>query len=538
MPKQKNEEKQAPKPKAKAKGNKGAKPAAAPGAKGAKAPVTITSMIDQAEAYEKQAVAARAEADEALAAMLASSEMTDQQVKDMQEMGVDQRARYIKVMQHGRAAGHQPPLSKAYMAKLAEKLPVLEIPDKQADPMKNISSMMQEVAAISSNDDGEKNDTAQKDGEKGRGSIKDLSMMPYVEGSGGPTTMETMQWLREAGVWHHAYRERFSATLLLPVLLKALPSQVKTVVFAMLPEDTDLTPTAVLDVVKEEYCRDFELQSVEDIQKYRECTRDKDSLVSFLKRYKVLRQKAMTAGLTVQQTDGYDLLRAADLLPSQEANILQQISNMAKTAGTKSERPGYHDVLRLLTALSKAFELQADRKAPKARGRGGGGAALVGGVDPLSDEAVMVGGSGGKPNRNVKKKIKKAVKKALVAERTGVGGGGGGGNTQYKGGKGGGGKGGGAGRQNSPGKGGGKGKGGKGSRRPGDWDCPNCRNVNFAFRKVCNSCGQNKPKGNPGGAGGGAVKREDGADPRAKIPCRFFKAGTCDKGAACSFSHA
>ncbi|KAF4698169.1 hypothetical protein FOZ62_004604 [Perkinsus olseni] len=36
----------------------------------------------------------------------------------------------------------------------------------------------------------------------------------------------------------------------------------------------------------------------------------------------------------------------------------------------------------------------------------------------------------------------------------------------------------------------GKGKGGGGQvRRPGDWDCPNCGDMNFASRQVCRKCG-------------------------------------------------
>ena len=31
--------------------------------------------------------------------------------------------------------------------------------------------------------------------------------------------------------------------------------------------------------------------------------------------------------------------------------------------------------------------------------------------------------------------------------------------------------------------------------RDGDWDCPRCRNINFAFRKQCNKCGLPKQKG-------------------------------------------
>ena len=37
---------------------------------------------------------------------------------------------------------------------------------------------------------------------------------------------------------------------------------------------------------------------------------------------------------------------------------------------------------------------------------------------------------------------------------------------------------------------------GQGNRNGGDWDCPKCRNNNFAFRTECNSCGLPKSGGN------------------------------------------
>lgn len=92
----------------------------------------------------------------------------------------------------------------------------------------------------------------------------------------------------------------------------------------------------------------------------------------------------------------------------------------------------------------------------------------------------------------------------------GYGGGGyGGGGGGYGGGGGGYGAGGGGGYSQDQGYGGGGGRGGGGQsgggggqqpgfqKRPGDWDCPTCQNVNFAKRDKCNKegCDTRKPAG-------------------------------------------
>eukprot|EP00500_Bicosoecida_sp_ms1_P001112 CAMPEP_0203811982 /NCGR_PEP_ID=MMETSP0115-20131106/3885_1 /ASSEMBLY_ACC=CAM_ASM_000227 /TAXON_ID=33651 /ORGANISM="Bicosoecid sp, Strain ms1" /LENGTH=59 /DNA_ID=CAMNT_0050720819 /DNA_START=35 /DNA_END=211 /DNA_ORIENTATION=+ len=40
------------------------------------------------------------------------------------------------------------------------------------------------------------------------------------------------------------------------------------------------------------------------------------------------------------------------------------------------------------------------------------------------------------------------------------------------------------------------------ARRDGDWDCPNCHDMQFASRSACRKCGAAKPDG-AGGDGGG-----------------------------------
>ena len=34
-------------------------------------------------------------------------------------------------------------------------------------------------------------------------------------------------------------------------------------------------------------------------------------------------------------------------------------------------------------------------------------------------------------------------------------------------------------------------------KRKGDWNCPNCNNLNFAFRNICNRCKIEKPNNLP-----------------------------------------
>jgi len=45
-----------------------------------------------------------------------------------------------------------------------------------------------------------------------------------------------------------------------------------------------------------------------------------------------------------------------------------------------------------------------------------------------------------------------------------------------------------------------RGRGGQDGNRGGDWDCPKCKNSNFAFRTECNRCETAKPQGGGGGS--------------------------------------
>lgn len=55
------------------------------------------------------------------------------------------------------------------------------------------------------------------------------------------------------------------------------------------------------------------------------------------------------------------------------------------------------------------------------------------------------------------------------------------------------------------GGGGGRGMGPPGPGRPGDWNCPQCSNVNFASRHQCNRCGAAKPYVAPRGMKSGGI---------------------------------
>ena len=46
-----------------------------------------------------------------------------------------------------------------------------------------------------------------------------------------------------------------------------------------------------------------------------------------------------------------------------------------------------------------------------------------------------------------------------------------------------------------------------------DWDCPQCNNSNFAFRQECNRCQAPRSGGSGGGGGGRSQRRDDGGRP-------------------------
>ncbi len=59
---------------------------------------------------------------------------------------------------------------------------------------------------------------------------------------------------------------------------------------------------------------------------------------------------------------------------------------------------------------------------------------------------------------------------------------------------------------------------GYGGERPGDWHCPNCSDMNFASRSECRKCGTAKPDGESGsssssGGGGGRSYSEQAMRP-------------------------
>lgn len=69
--------------------------------------------------------------------------------------------------------------------------------------------------------------------------------------------------------------------------------------------------------------------------------------------------------------------------------------------------------------------------------------------------------------------------------------------------------------------------------RPGDWNCPTCRDLNFASRSSCRVCSTPKPAG----AGGGVFDAGHQA-PSGRQTCMFFaREGWCKYGDQCKHLH-
>eukprot|EP00927_Polykrikos_kofoidii_P069611 TRINITY_DN65158_c0_g1_i1.p2 TRINITY_DN65158_c0_g1~~TRINITY_DN65158_c0_g1_i1.p2 ORF type:complete len:148 (+),score=19.88 TRINITY_DN65158_c0_g1_i1:82-525(+) len=75
-----------------------------------------------------------------------------------------------------------------------------------------------------------------------------------------------------------------------------------------------------------------------------------------------------------------------------------------------------------------------------------------------------------------------------------------------------------------------------GDRRPGDWDCVKCNDVQFARNTECRKCGEPKPRdaGSPPRRSFGERERE--RDPDGREMCGDFKRGNCFRD-SCRFSH-
>jgi len=120
---------------------------------------------------------------------------------------------------------------------------------------------------------------------------------------------------------------------------------------------------------------------------------------------------------------------------------------------------------------------------------------------PRPDNAGMGGGGGGNGmNTQMMQSMIMQQMMAMQHMMPGMG------NMMGGGGKGGGCKGGAC-------KGGGK--GGKQERKPGDWDCPGCQDLQFARNTQCRMCGTPKPEMDESGA-----DLHDGGRPRSRSPRR------------------
>eukprot|EP00929_Paragymnodinium_shiwhaense_P046008 TRINITY_DN2344_c0_g1_i3.p4 TRINITY_DN2344_c0_g1~~TRINITY_DN2344_c0_g1_i3.p4 ORF type:complete len:123 (+),score=24.77 TRINITY_DN2344_c0_g1_i3:91-459(+) len=74
--------------------------------------------------------------------------------------------------------------------------------------------------------------------------------------------------------------------------------------------------------------------------------------------------------------------------------------------------------------------------------------------------------------------------------------------------------------------------------RPGDWECPKCRDVQFARNTHCRKCDEPKPRDLPSpprGGGGGGGRRSD-TSPGGRELCGDFKRNNCFRD-TCRFSH-
>ena len=328
---------------------------------------------------------------------------------------------------------------------------------------------------------------------------RDPRLVPPKKTFSGESERANYQnWRRGITVWRNQYDHQ-SESKLGAKLMEVVVGDAEDLVFATLEEGTELYDE-IMRVLDGAFGERGLPESLSAINTYNACSREKDSLGTFLTKYKTARAKALKYGLTTsEKTDGAQLLQKAELTSTQATGVLQALRIESKLAGEDFVTPRYTPTLEALEMLAQTLAAQ-----DVSQGRQKRPAALL----------------AGQPEPKYPRKGKDGKDK-------------GGGKGKYGGKK--------------DGKNGGKGGGGASGQhrqptwRDGDWSCPSCKDHQFAKNEKCRQCGSANPtsaakKGGKDGKEPGKKGDGKGKGP-SKQPCREHVKGTCQRGATCWFSH-
>ena len=341
------------------------------------------------------------------------------------------------------------------------------------------------------------------------------------------------EWRRSHVEWS---TQEYDNTTMVLGMVRCLSQSQKELVYSKLsPPVTSHTVSDILAILETAYGTISILESAQDVKTYRAHTRENASISEFLIKHEVLRQRAVSSGMTKDESDGFGLITAAKLSAEQESKLLadldlsRSLSAQIDTAvkgqsaepvfdGDSHAAPTYTEVEKLLQRFvfqSEFSRLSKDKS--------------VGLVGSVGRDIAKKNGKATKATKS-KSKIKREKMKKKIAALS-------------------------AAATPAPPV--------LPASQASDWLCCACGNHVFGSKTVCgfNSCTQartaackvitGKPKGKGGGKGGGkASNGKSGGKGTGNVsgkglshtpsatPCRLFStSGGCKYGDRCKFSH-
>ena len=314
-------------------------------------------------------------------------------------------------------------------------------------------------------------------------------------------------WRRGISIWRSQYSKQ-SEQKLGAKLMEVLLGDAEDIVFATLPSGGE-SYSAILEVLDSAFGDKGLPEALSALNDFNACVRGKQTLASFIVRFKTLRAKAMKYGLTPSEaTDGAILLQKAELTSTQHTGIVQTLRIEAKVQGAEFTTPKYAPTLEALETLAQTLQTQ-----DVAQGRGKRQAVFVAEEQPGAKRArveTLIGNKGKK----------------------GDGKGGRGGKADF------GGKGGFGGKYNNAGKE--QHKWGICTQFSKTGKCSFGDQCKYKHGEGSNAAALKDQQQDqatllgkgPKGKGKGGAKEK-----KSNTVCRDFKAGKCSRGASCWFKH-